>query len=464
MVAMVADPLRELARRHGPRRALVDRSAGFWMSWFELDDLAHTWARRLEAEGLRAGERVAVLEPGGARFAALLHACLRSGVAMVPISTRAPDAEVRRVLSDSRPRLLVREGDIEALPGAAAGHVDDRTILYTSGTTGEPKGVRLTLANHKASARGCQQMLGSSENDRWLAVLSPHHVGGLAIYLRAVMSNQPIITLARFEERTVLAAVEAERPTLVSLVPTMLSRLLDAGGLDSLRRLRAILVGGAPASAELVRRWADLGLNVCPTYGLTETSSQVALVPPGRAAELAGSAGLICPHASVSIAEGEIVVSGPSVSPGYVNPLLQPPPAGGSFATGDIGRLDGDVLVVVGRRDDTIITGGENVRPEEVEAVLRAHPSVVDAGVSGVPDEAWGELVAAWVVAGASTTAGDLDLWCRERLPACKVPRRWSFVEHLPVSEGGKLLRRLLPATGQPAPPRSGRHRSVPDL
>jgi o-succinylbenzoate---CoA ligase len=443
MVAMVADPLRDLARRHGPRRALVDRSAGFRVSWFDLDGLAQTWARRFESLGLRPGERVAVIEPPGVRFAALMHACLRSEAAIVPISPRAAPAEIERVLADCRPRLLVRDGEPAAQPSPATGTEGDACILYTSGTTGDPKGVRLTLANHVASARGCQQMLGAQDSDRWLLVLPPNHVGGLAVFMRAVVCNQLLTTVARFEERAVLEAIEAERPTLISVVPTMLTRLLDAGGPEPLRGLRAILVGGAPAPAGEVRRWAGLGLNVCPTYGLTETCSQVALVPPGLGAELAGTAGKVCPHATVTVVDGEIVVSGPSVSPGYVNTALTAGPGRGSFATGDHGLLEEGVLTVLGRFDDTIITGGENVRPEEVEAVLRAQPQVVDAAVAGRPDELWGEVVAAWVVADGTTEA-DLDAWCRERLPAFKVPRRWSFVQRLPRSESGKLLRRLL--------------------
>jgi len=441
---MVADPLRDLARRHGPRRAVSDRSAGFWVTWFDLDDLAHTWARRFESLGLEPGQRVAVMEPAGIRFAALLHACLRSGAAIVPVSPRWPAAEIERVLADCRPALLVRDGEPEPLPAPHAGPPGDACVLYTSGTTGRPKGVRLTLANHVASAEGCRRQLGTGETDRWLSLLAPHHVGGLAMFLRAAVCNQPLVTLARFEERAVLEAIEADRPTLLSVVPVMLARLLDAGGADALRGLRAILVGGAPASAGQVRGWAELGLPVCPTYGLTETCSQVAIVPPGRAAALAGTAGTVCPHASVAIEDGEIVVSGPAVSPGYVAAGIEPAPRGGRFRTGDEGRLDDGVLTVLGRRDATIITGGENVHPEEVEAALRAHPAVADAAVAGRPDGLWGEVVAAWVVAEGASPA-DLERWCRERLAPFKVPRRWSFVERVPRSEGGKLLRRLLP-------------------
>jgi len=438
------DPLREVARRHGPRRALVDRSAGFWVSWFDLDGLAHEWARRLEAAGLQPGERVAAIEPAGARLASLLHACLRAGAAIVPVSPRAPAAEVGRTLADCRPRLLVRDGELEELPDPTPGDPADACVLYTSGTTGEPKGVRLTVANHAASARGCAQALSATEADRWLLCLAPHHVGGLAVLLRSVLCNQPVVSLAAFDEDAVLEAIRAERPTLASLVPTMVVRLLEAGGLEELRSLRAILVGGAPAPAEQVRVWARLGLAVCPSYGLTETCSQVAVVPPGRALELAGSSGLVGPQASVEVVDGEIVVSGAAVSPGYVRPALRPAPSRGRFPTGDLGRLDGDLLTVLGRKDDTMITGGENVHPEEVEAVLRGHPRVRDAAVAGRPDPTWGDVVAAWVAADG-VDAAELDAWCRERLPPAKVPRRWAIVDSLPRTDGGKLRRRDLP-------------------
>lgn len=441
----MADPLRELAARHGPRRGIADRTAGFWATWFDLDGLAHAWARRFEAAGLLPGERVAAIEPAGVRFAALLHACLRSRAALVPISPRASEVEAARVLADCRPRLLVRDGELDPVEGPpAVGDPSDACVLYTSGTTGEPKGVRLTLANHLASARGCQAGLGSTENDRWLLVLAPHHVGGLAILLRAVLSNQPVATVARFGEAEVLDAMLAERSTLVSLVPTMLERLLEAGGREALRGLKAILIGGAPATEEQVRRWAGLGLPVCPSYGLTESCSQVSIVPPGQAVELAGTSGRVGPHATVEVdPAGEIVVSGPCVSPGYVNAAITPAPASGRFATGDLGRLDAGVLTVLGRCDDTIITGGESVRPEEVEAVLRAHPAVRDAAVAGRRDPLWGEVVAAWVVADGVAEA-ELAAWCRDRLASFKAPRRWTFLGRLPRSEGGKLVRREL--------------------
>ena len=435
------DLLRERSRRDGPRRALVDAGARFWISWFDLDGLATAWARRLQRLGVQPCDRVAVREPAGARFAALLFACLRQGYAFVPLPMRAPPSVIERLLADCGPRVLVADGEPALREGAAGGAEGDACIVYTSGTTGPPKGVRLTAANLLASAEGCQESLASTPDDRWLLCLAPHHVGGLAILVRSAVSNQPVTVLERFDAERVLEALARERCTLLSLVPTMLVRLLDAGGLEPLLRARAILLGGAPAPAENVRAWARLGLQVCPTYGLSETGSQVATVPPGAAEELAGTAGFAHSRATVEVVDGEIVVGGPVLSPGYVNAAVRPAPEGGQFRSGDGGRIRaGGALEVTGRLDDAIITGGENVQPLEVEEVLRAHPAVRDAAVVGVPDPTWGQVLEARVV-GEGAGGEELAAFARERLAGFKVPRRFVFVDRLPRSEGGKLLR-----------------------
>lgn len=421
----------------------MEPDAPMWASWFDVDGLATAWARQLERRGVRPGQRVAVREPAGVRFAALLFACLRAGFALVPVAIRAPAAEVQRVLADARPAVLVADGEARDLDDPADGAEGDAAVVYTSGTTGPAKGVRLTAAGLVASAIGCQESLASTGEDRWLVCLSPHHVGGLSIFVRAAVSGQPLVALGRFEEARALEAIRRERLSLASLVPTMLVRLLDAGGLEELRSLRAILLGGAPAPAERVREWARMGIPVCPTYGLTETGSQVASVPPGRALELAGTAGFVHSGARVEIVDGEITVSGAVLSPGYVNPAIRPSPAAGVFPTGDAGHFDErGALVVTGRLDDAIITGGENVQPQEVEDVLRSHPGVADAAVLGVSDATWGQIVEARVV--GRVDAAELERYARERLAPFKVPRRVVFVEALPRNEGGKLLRREL--------------------
>ena len=435
--------------------AIVEVDTRLRVNWFTLDDLAHTWLRRLRREGVDPGHRVVVAEPAGVRFAALLFACVRLGAAMIPLSPRAPASERARVLSDARPHAIIEDGELTLLRDAVQGEPDDAFVLYTSGTTGAPKGVRQTMANHLASAAACRASLQTTEEDRWLLMLQPHHVGGLAIFLRGAAQAQPVIVVPRFDETAVLQAMRQYRPTLVSAVPTMITRLVEAGGLDVLRQVRVILLGGAPAPRGQLEGWLQAGIPISASYGLTETTSQIATVPPGRGLELLGTAGVVNPGATIEVlprpelapagdpdpeSVGEIVVEGPVVSPGYVNPAIPDAPAGGRFYTRDLGRLRDGALTVLGRVDDAIITGGENVQPDEVEAVLRAHPAVQDAAVAGRPDPTWGEVVTAWVVAGPVSDA-ELQAWCRERLAPPKVPRRWRRVATVPRSEGGKLRR-----------------------
>ena len=452
------DLLHGAATRHAGRPAIVEADTRLRVNWFTLDDLAQTWLRRLRQEGVEAGHRVVVAEPAGVRFASLLFACLRLGAAMVPVSPRSPRAERERVLGDARPRAIIEDGQVTLLDGAAIGDPEDAFVLYTSGTTGPPKGVRQTLANHLASLAACRAALSTSDEDRWLLMLQPHHVGGLAMFLRAAAQAQPLVVVPRFDETAVLDALRQYQPSLVSAVPTMITRLVDAGGADLLRAVRVILLGGAPAPRDQLRQWLEAGLPISASYGLTETTSQITIVPPGRGLELLGTAGVVNAGVAVEILPrpelapaddpdprsiGEVVAEGPVVSPGYVNPAIPGGPAGGRFRTGDLGHLRDGILTVLGRIDDAIITGGENVQPDEVEAVLRAHPAVVDAAVAGRPDPTWGEVVTAWVVAG-DVSDHELEVWCRDRLAPPKVPRRWYRVSALPRSEGGKLRRREL--------------------
>jgi len=427
------DPLADRARDSPDGLALVDRGSGSRLTWGALDGLADAWAGRLSASGVARGERVAVAEPAGARFAVLLHACIRIGAVMVPLPPRAHDAERRRLIAQARPRAVISGDDVEMRPAGVRAE-GDLCLLHTSGTVGPPKPVRLTLENHRASAQGLIESIGDDQPDSWLLMLSPHHIGGFAIFMRSVLYGHPIVSLPGFDVDAVIAAFRQEKPTLVSAVPSMLMRLIDGGAADVLRGPRAILVGGAPASDDQVAGWTHLGLMVCPTYGMTETCSQVATVPPGRARELLGTSGFVHSQARVSFEDGVIVVGGPVVSPSF----------GGRILTGDLGHLDErGALVVTGRKDDVIITGGEKVHPAEVEGTLRMHPSVREAAVVGRPDRVYGQVLEALVV-GDGVTADVLVAWCRERLPSFKIPRRVRFVKSLPLSEGGKLLRTQL--------------------
>jgi O-succinylbenzoic acid--CoA ligase len=280
--------------------------------------------------------------------------------------------------------------------------------------------------------------------------------------MRSAVCRQPLVTVERFNEQAVMAALQEWRPRLISLVPTMLTRLVEAGAVKHLRKARAILLGGAPTRQEDVLSWAGMGIPVCPSYGLTESNSQLATVPPGRAVELIGTVGYPHPFARVALVREEeerlvpippgevglIAIAGPVVSPTLprvrIEGLSHRPPVRSDWAlTSDLGMIDPNsgALVVHGRADDAILTGGETVQPEEVERVIMSHPLVRDAVVRGLPDPRWGQRLEALVVAESPLSAEELAHYLRERLDSAKLPRTIHFVASLPRSAGGKLLR-----------------------
>jgi o-succinylbenzoate---CoA ligase len=429
------DWLTSAARARPDHPAVV--AAGAAVTYAELDERVMRAARGLAARGVRPGDRVRVSHPPGIAFAELLHAVPRLGAVLEPVAPAEPsiDGPEQGVAPQSEPQ--DPEPDVELRTAHDLGAV--HTAIHTSGTTGEPKPVELTFANHAASAAASADALGVDPGDRWLCALPLHHVGGLGVLVRCAINRTTAVLHERFEAMRVKQVLEAGEVTLASLVPTMLVRLREAG----LRRapgLRAIALGGGPIPAGLLDWAAGAGIPVTPVYGMTETCSQVVAGSPGRplrGVELEIGAG------------GEILVRGPMVAATALA-------SDGWLHTGDLGRLDEHGLLhVEGRLKELIVTGGENVAPLEVEQALLAHPAVADAAVTGRPDPEWGEAIAAFVVAREPVGPEELRAWCRERLAPHKVPKRVELVESLPRSPGGKLLRSRLAAS-----PRAGRLRA----
>jgi O-succinylbenzoic acid--CoA ligase len=333
-----------------------------------------------------------------------------------------------------------------------------QTIVYTSGTTGRPKGALLTYGNHFWSAVGSALNLGVLPEDRWLICLPMFHVGGLSILHRAVICGFACVLHESFDAGRVNRAIDDDGVTIVSVVAAMLERMLgERGEKPYPPTLRCVLLGGGPAPRSLLDRCAALGVPVVQTYGLTETASQITTLSPEDALRKLGSAGKPLFGSEVQVLrddgtpapageEGEIVVRGPTVTAGYLNrPEDTKRVLGdGWLRTGDIGYQDPEgYLYVLDRRDDLIVSGGENVYPAEVEAVLQSHPDVLEAGVIGVTDARWGSVPIAVAVLrpGAAIDADALLAFCRERLAAYKVPVRVDFSESLPRNAAGKLLR-----------------------
>jgi o-succinylbenzoate---CoA ligase len=435
------------AAARAPERSAIETPEGTW-SYAELLAGAEAGAEQLVALGAEAGREVAIALPPGLPFAQALHACLLMGAVAIPIDLRLAVEERARI--EAGATVVVREplepGDGTAPADRTATHDLDATalIVHTSGTTAAPRPVRLTYGNLLWSALGSGVALGVDPRERWLCALPLSHVGGLSILMRSAIYATTAIVHERFETDRVLKALREDDVTLVSVVATTLARLLDAG-LERPAKLRCALTGGGPVPGALVARATSAGVPVSLTYGLTETCSQVTTTPvaeigePGGAAPSAGPA-LFCTR--VRIAEdGEILVSGPTVAP---SAELRD----GWLQTGDLGALDErGRLRVLGRKADTIVSGGENVAPAEVEAVLEAHPKVLEAAVLGREDEQWGEAVAAIVVArpGAQVQEHELREHCARALAGYKVPKSFTITgERLPRTPSGKLLRREL--------------------
>jgi len=347
------------------------------------------------------------------------------------------------------PRLT--EPEREAEVRAAGRHdlkaaADAAAILYTSGTTGTPRGAVLTRAALIASARASAANLGWVDGDCWLLAMPIGRIGGLSILTRCLLARKAVALEPSFDAATLPARIESTRSTLISLVPTMLSQVLDAHPhWAAPARLRAILVGGAAASASLLQRAAERRLPIVITYGCTETCSQIVATPYARRYDTAAcGAGRVLSGAELRVRNGHLQARGAMLMAGY---LGEPPRrADDWFDTGDLGGIDaeGNVLVEA-RRSDLLVTGGENVYPAEVEHVLQHCPGVREAGVFGVADPVWGHTVAAALVAATDPPDDALLLgYLNERLAPHKRPRQICFVPSLPHTPAGKLDRPAL--------------------
>lgn len=407
------------------------------VSFGQADDRVGRVAGGIAARGVRPGDRVAVWGATDVDTALTLLALFRMGAVAVPLNTRITPDEARRQAGVCDVGLWVGEGAPEpsvpmaALDGPHHGAAErpareDALVVFTSGTTGPAKGVRLSRGALDASARASAEHLRHRRADRWLAVLPIFHVGGIQVLVRSAMVGASVRLVAHFDVDSVGEAVRD--CTLASLVSPMLRRLLDAGtGPGS---LRAVLLGGGPIPPGLAEEAVAAGWPVLPTYGQTETASQVATCPLGTPGRRVARP---LPGAEVEVAaSGEVLVRGPMLFTGYVGEPARDPDAW--HRTGDLGVIEDGLLSVLGRVDDVIVTGGENVHPAPIEdALLRSGAHA--AAVVGLPDAEWGTIVAAAVV-GADP--GDLEAAIRDTVPGYAVPRRWVVVDALPVTALGK--------------------------
>jgi long-chain acyl-CoA synthetase len=498
----LGDIPRRNAHRHPHKPGIVFGEVSF--SWWQVNQRVNRLANALREMGLTKGERVALLARNDHRYLEAYWGLAKAGLIAVPLNYRLLEVElvallnhaqasalligpeyrelgpalsravhsVRRVigLGDEYERLLDASSADE--PPACVGEDDPFAILYTSGTTGLPKGAVVSHRNLENNVFNQALADGSRSDDVNLTATPLYHMGALFMATTYTYLGCTNVILPQFDPREVLRAIERERVTVCLLVPTMLNLLLHHEELDrnDLSSLRLVFYGGSVIPVPVLRRAIEaLGCAFTQGYGLTETIEATFLVAadhvleedPVRERRL-GSAGREAVNAEVRVVDeegrelapgeiGEIVVRGPSVIREYWRAPDETARAirRGWFYTGDVGYLDEDgYLFVVDRRKDMIISGGTNIYPSEVEEVLYRHPAVLEAAVIGVPDEVWGESVKAVVALKPGRTVSEEELidHCRQQLASYKKPRRVEFVASLPRNPSGKILKRELRA------------------
>ncbi|MEF8936845.1 MAG: o-succinylbenzoate--CoA ligase [Halovenus sp.] len=485
------------------RTALRSAETGESYTYRQLDEAVTETARALNArDSDQSGPtRLGIALSPSPEFVVGFYATVRLGWEVVPLNTALATGSLSTQTDRVEPDICLCERETEQL---AADVIDTETtplfsvdeptvegtaplfsesepfdpappsfedtclILFTSGTTGDPKAVQLTGGNFTSSAFASALRLGVNPDDRWLCCLPMYHMGGLAPAIRSVLYGTELLVQQEFDASRTAQVLESDGVTGVSLVPTQLTRLLDEG-IDP-DRLRTILLGGAPAPGRLLDRAREAGLPVYPTYGLTETASQATTALPAETAEFPDTVGQPLLGTTVRIVEdgqlldpgerGEIVVDGPTVSPGY----LDASNTADAFSewglhTGDIGYRDEDGrLWVLGRRDETIITGGELVSPTDVAESLQEAPGVTDAAVLGLDDPEWGQRVGAVVAVAeeafdAAAIREQAIEYCRANLAGYKRPKTIAVTTEIPRTHSGTVdrdrVRKLLESRGR---------------
>jgi fatty-acyl-CoA synthase len=467
------------------------------ITYAELESRSERLADALTRLGLRRGDRVASLTRNRPEHVELFFACAKAALVLAPMSPRLAPAELAYQLGHSEPGALLVEPELrsladaaleltpasprvltlargeldalvesdEATPSRAAPRDDDdMLLLYTSGTTGRAKGARITQRNCFWTNLSLDGVVGLRDDDVVLQVLPQFHVAGWNVEpLLGWWKGATVVLERSFDPARALRLIERRRVTTMMGVPAnyQLMAAEPRFGDADLASLRLALVGGAPLPEPLLRAWLDRGVALAQGYGLTEASPNVLCLPREDARRRLGWAGKPYPHIEVALADpasgalidgagsGELLVRGGGVFAGY----WRDPDAtsaclcDGWLHTGDVAERDPDGFYRIrDRLKDMYISGGENVYPAEVEAVLQQHPAVADAAVIGVPDERWGEVGVAIVAVRPGRQAEEPDLLahCRARLGAFKVPRAVRFADELPRSPAGKLLKREL--------------------
>jgi long-chain acyl-CoA synthetase len=469
------------------------------LTFLELDVRVRRIATALRRRGLQSGDRLAFLMPNGVDYIELVYACSLLGAIAVPINTRSAGAEIDRLLEDSQPRGLIRHSkfpaptmrpdwerviDLEPLdeideqPHTEEFYDPDAilVLLYTSGTTGQPKGAALTHSNVFSNIHDLDFWLGYQEKAVFLHASPMFHIADFPAMFAAPVFGATQIALSHFDPASFCASVQANGVTHTVLVPSMINTLCQFEELHNynLESLDVLAYGGSPIAPALIRDIRRLlpKATLLQVYGLSEAGFLTGLTDSEHTIDRLQSCGRACPGIDLRVVHpngepaasgdlGNLVARGPGIMVGYWRDINEDLPkdessvdettkafSGGFFQTGDIGFQDKDgYFYIVDRAKEMIVSGGENVYSGEVEAAIYEIPEVKEAAVFGIPDEKWGELVAAAVVLrlGTNLSAEDLQHYCKTRIASYKVPRHIEFMtEDLPKSGSGKILKRVL--------------------
>jgi acyl-CoA synthetase (AMP-forming)/AMP-acid ligase II len=503
-VSTLADVPRVQARRRGSETALINE--GRITTFAEMDSQASRIANRLIAEGVPPQKRIGYLSKNNETFFTFLFGCCKARVVLAPFNFRLSAAEIAYVLEDSGAPLFLVGPDFADLAEAAAARVktrpklvalgferpgfepyenwildagthdpmlpvetdDDVLQLYTSGTTGLPKGVRLTSGNYISALQlaSASEGLNYGAGDAVLGAMPFFHVAGVNIGVIAAANGARTIIVKDFVPDRVLELIEKERVNHAFLAPAIIMMLMQAPKMASadLTSMKGLSYGASPISEDLlVRAKARFNCDFVQFYGMTETTGAATFLPPeahdpakgklrscgiawpGIAVKIVGPDGAEAPRGSV----GEVVVKAPVVMKGYWNQEEATAEAirDGWMHTGDVATMDEEGYVFIyDRLKDMIVSGGENIYPAEVENALFGHPDLADLAVIGVPDPNWGEAVKAIVVAkpGAARDPASVIAWAKARIASYKAPKSVDYVEAIPRNATGKILRREL--------------------
>ena len=487
----IGDWLGRRAQLTPNKLALVDASDGARYSYAELNARANRTARRLrERFGIAKGQRVAVLAENRVEFLDVLFACGKLGAILTPLNWRLAPPELAYILADCTPSLLLFSSEYAPVAaelgrGSTTAHTqpletlleendqtpvtsdldleDPALILYTSGTTGKPKGA--LLSQRMLAWNSINTIVGweLSASDITIVHTPFFHTGGVNVLtLPLIHCGGTLVLMRSFDPAACLRLIDTEHVSLLFAVPTMFQMLLDEPAFErtDFGTVRFLISGGAPCPVPLIRAYQARDLPFRQGYGLTEVGPNCFTLQPTDAIRKAGSVGQPNFHLDARIVDaeerdvpegqvGELLLRGPAICSGYWNNQAASAAAlrDGWFHTGDLVRRDEEgYYFIVGRQKDMIISGGENIYPAEVEEVLLGHSAVAEAALIGVADDRWGEVGLAIVVLrpGVAVDAGELIGFCRGKIANYKLPKSVIFVEQLPRNAMGKLVKEEL--------------------